>query len=130
MPNTADPQCEIITARTQKQVDQHDKRINALEIASHVTISDMTRLSKALDAHLQANIVAHDKMYSTMAPLLESINKTGGATDLAKWVGGFIIIGIITFSTYIATSVNQNRAVLELIEYKVEQHNKLHKPKG
>lgn len=119
-----------ITDRMQKQIDQHDKRINSLEISTHVTISDLSRLGKSLDDHLKANIVAHDKMYSTMAPLLESINKTGGATDLAKWIGGFIVLGVITFATYTAASINHNKSMLELIAYKVEQHNKLHKPKG
>lgn len=117
-----------IADRMQKQVDQHDKRINSLEIASHVAVSDLGRLGKSLDDHLKANIVAHDKMYTTMAPLLESINKTGGATDLAKWIGGFIVLGAITFATYTASSISSNKAMMKLIAYKVEQHNRLHIP--
>ena len=119
--------CDKNTARLQKQLDVHDKRINSLEISTHVTVADLSRLGEALDAHLQANIVAHDKMYSTMTPLLEAINKNQGATSMAKWIGGFAIVGVVSFFTYLVSSIIATSSAITVLQNTVDAHNATHK---
>jgi hypothetical protein len=109
-----------------KQLEEHSKRLNSLETASIVTSADYKAVMRTFDSHISDfndNVKAQTRIQGELTRslmlLTKSVDKSEGAWSIAKTFAILAAASVISFSTYLVTTVSTHTTNLEVLKQEI-----------